>query len=182
MLKIYRLPGMMADEKIIKVLRKDLFILFKKVLAFAVLIIMPYIFFRFIIGLFPNLMVGQISYPVIMLSGSVFYLFIWLFFFFSFIDYYLDIWVITNKRVIDVRQNGFFARTISELELQKIQDTTSEVNGFFRTIFHFGNLFIQTAGEKERFVFQDVPSPDAVRDVIIKLIAIDKEPKESRIK
>jgi hypothetical protein len=177
MLKIYRLPGMMADEKVIKVLRKDLFILFKKVVAFAVLIIMPYIFFRFITGIFPNLMIGDISYPVIMLFGSIFYLFIWLFFFFTFIDYYLDVWVITSKRVIDVRQNGFFSRTISELELEKIQDTTSEVKGVFPTIFHYGNLFIQTAGEVERFVFQDVPNPDAVRDVIIKLIAIDKEPK-----
>jgi hypothetical protein len=77
--------------------------------------------------------------------------------------------------VIDVRQNGFFARTISELELEKIQDTTSEIKGVFPTIFHFGNLFIQSAGEKERFVFQDVPNPDKVRDVIIKLIATNKE-------
>jgi hypothetical protein len=174
MLKIYRLPGMMADEKIIKILRKDLFILFKKVTAFVVLIILPYIFFVFITGIFPNLLIGPISYPAIMLFGSIFYLFIWLFFFFSFIDYYLDVWVITSKRVIDVRQNGFFARTISELELEKIQDTTSEVKGVFPTIFRYGNLFIQSAGEKERFVFQDVPCPDAVRDVIIKLISAEK--------
>jgi hypothetical protein len=177
MLKVYRLPGMMDGEQIVKILRKDLFILFKKVMAFAILIILPYIFFRFITGIFPNLMVGDISYPAIMLSGSVFYLFIWLFFFFSFIDYYLDVWVITSKRVIDVRQNGFFARTISELELEKIQDTTSEVKGVFPTIFKYGNLFIQSAGEKERFVFQDVPCPDEVRDVIIKLISTNKEVK-----
>jgi hypothetical protein len=56
----------------------------------------------------PNMFYGPISGPLIGLSVSAYYLFAWLFFFFSFIDYYLDVWIITSERIIDIQQNGFF--------------------------------------------------------------------------
>jgi hypothetical protein len=174
MLKSYRLPGMMPDEQIVKVLRKHFFLLFKKVIFFLVLIILPYFLYRILLLQYPGLLSGQVSYPVILIAGSTFYLFVWLFFFFTFIDYYLDVWIVTTRRIIDVRQNGFFSRTISELEIEKVQDTTSEIKGFFPTILKYGNLYVQSAGEVERFVFQQVPDPDNVRDVIIKLTSNKK--------
>ncbi|MFH1822479.1 MAG: PH domain-containing protein [Patescibacteria group bacterium] len=169
MLSIYRLPNQLPDEKIIKVLRRDVFILFKKIVLFMFLILLPFAFFYFIIQSQNNLLSGQLSYPVIVLGTSAYYLFIWLFFFFSFIDYYLDIWIITNERIIDVQQEGFFSRTIAEQRLYRIQDVTSEVHGFFPTILKYGEVYVQTAGTKQRFIFYEVPLPDQVRNTIIKL-------------
>jgi hypothetical protein len=40
----------------------------------------------------------------------------------------------------------------------------------FRTFLDFGNVFIQTAGEKTRFVFKNVPHPERVKETIIELI------------
>ncbi len=123
---------------------------------------------------FPKLLVGAVSYPLIVLAISAYYLFIWLFFFFSFLDYYLDFWIITNERIIDVSQYGFFSRTIAEQRLFRVQDVTSEVHGFLPTIFRYGNVYVQTAGSKQRFLFHEIPHPERVRDKIIKLVEQNK--------
>ena len=176
MLSIYRLPGKLPDEKIIKVLRRDLFILVKKILFFLLLFILPLILsYAVATSIFPGILSGQISYPLFVLLISFFYLFLWVFFFFSFIDYYLDVWIITSERIINIEQQGFFARTISEQRLERIQDVTSEVEGFFPTILRYGNVYVQTAGSKERFFFSEIPNPDEVRDTIIKLAEISKK-------
>jgi uncharacterized membrane protein YdbT with pleckstrin-like domain len=175
MLFLYRLPGKLPNEEIIKVLRRDVFILIKKILFFFLLLILPLILFYLVVtSIYPDILYGQISYPVFVLVVSFYYFFLWVFFFFSFIDYYLDVWIITNERIINIEQKGFFSRTISEQRLYRVQDVTSEVHGFFPTIFKYGNVYAQTAGAKERFFFHDIPNPDQIRDTIIKLAEKNK--------
>ena len=93
-MEIYRLPNKLPDEEIIKILRKDLFILVKKIALFVLLVILPMVVFYLMLAAFPALPAGAVSYPLIILATSAYYLFIWLFFFFTFIDYYLDVWLI----------------------------------------------------------------------------------------
>lgn len=175
MLSIYRLPNKLPGEKIIKVLRRDVFVLFKKTLFIILLIILPFFFFYLMLRTQGSLFVGEVSYPLIVLGTSAYYLFIWLFSFFSFIDYYLDVWMITNERIIDVEQRGFFSRTISEQRLFRVQDVTSEVHGFFATALKYGNVHVQTAGAKQRFLFREIPGPEEVRNTIIKLVERNKK-------
>lgn len=172
---IYKLPGKLPHEKIIKILRQDGFVLLLKLLAVVVLAGLPALVGLIIFSLYPNLLLGEISYPLIILAVSGYVLFIWLFGFFSFIDYYLDVWVITSERIIDVRQEGFFSRTVAELKLFQIQDVTSELNGFFKFIFRYGDVYVQTAGEVGRFVFKQIPDPEKIRDIIIKLTEENKK-------
>lgn len=171
MLSTYRLPGNIPGEKVLKIYRRDLFILFKRVIVFVVLMLLPAVFFYIFSLVFDQFIFqGPVAYPLCIIFVSSYYLFLWLFSFFSFIDYYLDVWIITNERIIDIQQRGFFSRIISEQRLYRIQDVTSEVNGWLPTIFKYGNVYIQTAGSQQRFFFQEVPNPDLIRDTIIKLI------------
>ena len=142
----------------------------------AGLLILPALAGFMIINLNPNLLYGSISYPLIVLSISAYGLFIALFSFFSFIDYYLDIWLITSERIIDVRQEGFFSRTVAELKLSQIQDVASEQHGLWQFIFKFGYVYVQTAGEVQRFAFSQIPHPERIRDTIIKLAEAKKHP------
>ncbi len=169
MLLIYRLPRQLPGEKVIKVLRRDYFILFKRIVVIILGAFLLLLLFKLMFYIFPNLLIGEISYPVVLLAISLCVLFVWLFSFFSFIDYYLDTWIITNLRIIDIRQQGFFSRIIAEQRLDRVQDVMSETHGFFSTIFRYGNVRVQTAGEEGRFFFQEIPNPDKIRDVIIKL-------------
>ncbi len=98
---------------------------------------------------------------------SIFFLFIWTYVFFIWIDYYFDIWVITKERIVNVEQKGLFMRHLSELKFEKIQDVTVEVEGLIPTILNYGDVYVQTAGEKERFVFRQIPNPYGVKDLIM---------------
>lgn len=170
----YNLPGKLPGEQIIKIIRRDAFILAGKILLALVLLGLPALVGALMLYLFPNLAAGEITYPLIVLASSGYVLFIWLFLFFSFIDYYLDVWIITSERIIDVRQEGFFSRVVSELKLIKIQDVTSELQGIFQFIFRFGYVYVQTAGETQRFAFKQIPRPEETRDIIIKLVESKK--------
>lgn len=178
MFSVHNIPNRLKDEAIIKIIRKDLFIVFQKVLFFIVLIVLPIIFFYIFILANDTIMSGTASFPLLVLGASVYYLFIWIFFVFSFIDYYLDVWIITSERIIDIEQRGFFSRVVSEHNLLKIQDVTSEVHGFFPTIMQYGTCYVQTAGTVQRFNFNEVPHPEQIRNLIIGLVEKKKNKKE----
>ncbi|MBI5766041.1 PH domain-containing protein [Candidatus Falkowbacteria bacterium] len=82
---------------------------------------------------------------------------------------YLDVWTITTERIINREQNGLFNRVVSELDLYRVQDVTAEQKGFFATIFHYGDVYIQSAGEKERFVFKQIANPYSIAKMVQRL-------------
>jgi uncharacterized membrane protein YdbT with pleckstrin-like domain len=100
---------------------------------------------------------------------STLILFMWFFSFFIWIDYWFDTWIITNERIVNIEQRGLFVREIAEVHLENIQDVTTEVSGFFPTIFDFGYVYVQTAGERERFVFEQVPAPYDIKNLVMQL-------------
>ncbi|MFA5961386.1 MAG: PH domain-containing protein [Parcubacteria group bacterium] len=112
---------------------------------------------------------GAISPSLFLFLENIFLIFIWLFFFIIWIDYYFDVWIVTNERIVNIEQKGLFSRGISELELENIQDITVEVQGIIPTFLNYGNLYVQTAAEKERFIFKHVPNPYAIKDLVMNL-------------
>ena len=42
-------------------------------------------------------------------------------------------------------------------------------------MFSFGNLFVQTAGEKERFHFKSIGHPEHVKELLMKHVQDDKQ-------
>lgn len=103
------------------------------------------------------------------LIGSAFLLFMILFALIEFIDFYFDLHIVTDRRLVDIDQHRLFNRTVSELLLDDIQDVKSISKGFFATIFDFGDVTIQTAGSQPNFVFTDVRHPNEVAAIIIDL-------------
>ena len=170
MLSIYRLPNQSPHERVIKVIRRDLFIMFQRLLFSLFLFLAPIGLITLAALTMPVVLTGSTAFPLLILGLSAYYLFTWLFFFFSFIDYYLDVWIVTNERIIDIQQHGFFSRVIAEHKLFRVQDVTSEVHGLFPTMLGYGNVFVQTAGAQQRFVFREVPNPNDVRNLVIKLV------------
>jgi uncharacterized membrane protein YdbT with pleckstrin-like domain len=107
-------------------------------------------------------------------------MFIWITFFLIWIDYYFDVWIITDRRVVNIEQKGLFNRQVSELELLRIQDITTEVTGVIPTILNYGDVFIQTAGENPRFIFRQVSDPYGIKDTLMNLQK-KRSREESRI-
>ncbi len=85
-------------------------------------------------------------------------------------DYYLDSWVLTNKRLITIDQRGFFNRAVGNLRLERIQDVTAEVEGVISTLIDFGSIRVETAGDEEDFVIHFVPHPKHFKEMILTCI------------
>lgn len=67
--------------------------------------------------------------------------------------------IVTSKHLVQIIQTGVFNRRVSQLNLLRVQDASGGEAGFFATIFHFGTVQIETAGEEENFDFGPVANP-----------------------
>lgn len=92
-------------------------------------------------------------------------------FFRAFYDYSQSVFVVTNQRIINVDQYGFWKRKITETELDKIQDASSETSGILRTMIKFGDLIIRTAGVSQgsEIVVKNIANPYEVQQEIAKI-------------
>ena len=104
--------------------------------------------------------------PLILYVLSIYILVVLLVAFVIWMDYYLDVWIVTSERIIDVEQEGMFRREASEFPLSSIQDVTVEVPGFLATLMHYGTIRVQTAGD-QNFVAHNIPDVDAVKTTIM---------------
>jgi len=177
MFKLDHLPHKQRDEEIIFLLRRDHIILFRMILWYCFLLLLPLIIKFWAINYLPltSTEPGEITAIALNLLTFLFYLFTLLFFYRSWLDYYLDAWVVTNHRILSVELQGLFNRTVSEHKLFRIQDVTTEQVGFLAHFFHYGNVHVQTAAAKQRFVFEEVSEPEKVAQRIVQLIEWNKK-------
>lgn len=160
-------PGQHASERVILVLRRHSFVFFVTVVYFFTLAVVPAALRFLIPDQVATIIRGSVWEGILILLLSGYYLFLWLFFTFAWVDYYLDLWIVTDERVVNVEQSGLFNRVISEHPLLRVQDVTSEVKGFFPTFLNYGQVYVQTAAERQRFIFEQVPHPDLVKKIVL---------------
>ncbi|MEK7130170.1 MAG: PH domain-containing protein, partial [Patescibacteria group bacterium] len=167
------------NEKVSLVLRKHPFVLLGMALKGFLMLFFPPILYLAIYIFSPETLEfseGSLAPYLAVLGASLYYLFLWLFLFIHWLEFYLDVWVVTNERVINVDQRRLFSRRVSEVRLVQVQDVTTEVEGFFHTFIKFGDIDLQTAAEQGKFTFKNIPNPDSVREVIVKLMEKHQSP------
>lgn len=158
----YHFSNLRKDEHILRIIHRhwfDIFVQYLPVLGVLLLILLSFLAMPFIFGTYTS----EASVPIFFFLQTFILIILWIYCFLLWTDYYLDIWVITTDRVINIEQRGLFVRHISELQFSQIQDITTEVGGFFPTILNYGDVFAQTAAEETRFAFHNVPNPYEVR-------------------
>ncbi len=162
-------------EKIQYFLHRHFITFLPIVILFIVLLILPAAALFLLGGYVASWFESPVIFPLVVLFCSIYYLSLNLFFYSYFITFYLDVWIITNDRLIDIRQVSLFSRTIAEVDLYQIQDVSSEVKGFFPSLFNFGNVYLQTAGPVPKFVLYNVGDPHRLRQAILSLSSEDKK-------
>lgn len=164
------LPG----EHIVFYLRRHWFTFALVVVWYAILIAVPVLLNFSVINWFPDLYErlfnGALTEVIVRLSICVYYLGVWVFLWNAWVDYYLDVWLVTSERVLSLEQRGLFNRVVAELRLSRVQDVASHVKGFWPTILHFGDVKVQTAGEEPNFDLRDIPKPYEVAERILRLM------------
>lgn len=164
----HRFQGQHENEQVLRVIHRHWFnicihLTFVFIFAFIVitsLSILP--------TLFPDI-INANSSKLFLFTQNTLFLFLWLYGFLVWIDYYFDVWIVTNERIVNIEQKGLFNRHISELRFSRVQDVTSSVDGLIPTMLNFGDVYVQTASEEDHFIFRQVGDPFAVKDEVMRL-------------
>ncbi len=157
--------GEETSEEVILLIRRHPFFILLRLFFFFILVLIP-----IAIGLaFPSFIYSHKILNLFLFVSSIWYLFIWSAIFYALTMYTLDVWIVTDRRIIDSTQHGFFNRTISELHITRIQDISVQTSGVIQTFLKFGDLQVQTAGTEEKFKFFQIPHPEKIKDEIMRL-------------
>ena len=153
-------------EEVVVIIRRHWILFASRALMIFVIAVLPLIGY----GLPPlmlesiaELVSGQAAFFIYLL----FLLFLWTLIFIDFTMYHLNIWIVTNRRIIDVHQRSLFERDTITLMLEKIQDATVEVHGLFATMFNYGTLIIHTAGVNTDITIYAAANPQFAKDRIL---------------
>lgn len=140
---------------------------------FAILFVVPFATVALLPELTESLLASVVGGTAAVLLVALYMLVVLLLGFNHFFNWFFDIWVVTNERIIDVDQEGVFSKKIGELELHKIQDVLAESHGVLATVFGYGKIMVQTAGAKTEFAFDGIPKPYNVAKHILELAKED---------
>lgn len=153
-------------EKIVLLLRQHLATQLPVVFEVVFLLLLP-------VFIAPLASVLRIDFFSSLGAGQVFWIVLcwyWLvlgFTFYKFIHWYFNVYILTNERIIDFDFNGILSSETAYANLNQIQDVSPKIVGFFGTLFHFGDVFIQTASERPEFEFVAIKKPDSVAERIL---------------
>jgi hypothetical protein len=161
--------GQEKGEDVVLILRRHVFVIYTQLLVFFIAIMVPPVIGK---ALHSFISSKDIFFEFIFVS-TMWYMFAWIMIFYALTMYSLNVVIVTNHRIIDSRQKGFFDRKISEFHLSKVQDITVHTRGIIETVLKFGSIEVQTASEERQFIFTQLPNPEHVKDVIMDLADLD---------
>lgn len=161
------LPDQKPNEKVLYVIRRHWFSY------------LPHLFIALITGiLFVGLFITM-AYYLSNLSGmtvismtifaSIAILSVLFILLYGFVDHYLDIFIITDQRIIDIKQGGLFRQEQREVHLLDIENVNAQVTGVFGVLLKFGDIEVLHGGDQENIVIQDLPRAAKVARIIMRL-------------
>lgn len=80
--------------------------------------------------------------------------------------YSYDLWVVSDRRIIDLYRSSPFNFRMSTADLVEVEDISTSINGVFASLFDFGDIECQTAGEVRHFTFAEVSHPRQIAALI----------------
>lgn len=103
------------------------------------------------------------------LGGVLFLVMIGLILVVATVVYWQNRWVVTDDSITQISQISLFNRQVSQLSMENLEDVTVDQNGILQTLFGFGTLKAETAGERSKFVFHYCPNPNKYARLILEV-------------
>ncbi|MCH8518625.1 hypothetical protein LAT59_02600 [Candidatus Gracilibacteria bacterium] len=93
------------------------------------------------------------------LLNTVFWMYYLMFLYVNWLNYELDLIVVTDSRLIAVEQKSFLNRAVGETYLDKVQEVSFQLKCLLATLFDYGPILPKTAGSTSRFDMTFSPKP-----------------------
>ena len=161
-----------ADERVMRIVRKHWWIIFTRVAAAIFMTLAPLLGLIAIdVALADIAVISEyvLDYVQVFAFGYLLWILVnWMAIANFWTDHYLDLWAVTNRRIVSIDQNGFFRRQLSSFRLERLQDMNITVSGIIPTLLNFGTIEAQTAGgSNEEFKTENMPDPRGLKALII---------------
>jgi hypothetical protein len=169
-------PSQRPNEKILLVVREHWFRLFLKLFVIVLLAALPFLV-RYLLSV-SSTMLAYIQNPglaIMTLIFQLYYMALLVALFVVWALYYLNLHIVSEERIVDIDQVGLLNHVVSELNVETIEDVSSQTTGLFGNILDYGTVFIQTAGATERFQFENVPHPSQIASIILEVYEKDQD-------
>ena len=161
-------------EHVVLQARKHWFLFAVTLLPYAILALIPFALpglLRLTVPTAPYAAYIDYRQPLMRAALGVWLLVVWTGAWGACTRYYLNVWVLTNQRIVDIRQPAWFYRKVSSLLLNRVQDVTTDVDGALASALGIGNITVQSAGAVDEFHMNGIPRPEVMRDVIMRYVA-----------
>ncbi|RLC64065.1 MAG: hypothetical protein DRI48_07915 [Chloroflexi bacterium] len=79
-------------------------------------------------------------------------------------------YIVTNKRVVRREHTPLGRESRVDAPLRTIQNIQESQIGLLAQLYDFGDLIIETAGERGHVAFREIPNPEGVRDIIFEQV------------
>jgi hypothetical protein len=111
----------------------------------------------------------SMSYSIILIF--FYYLLVLGFALFNFIDWFYNIGIVSDKRLFDLDFERLSHIDLALTLLPEVEDVVYRQQGFFASVFNYGDVVAHTVTGKEDFIFEKVPKPDQVVELIGRYIS-----------
>lgn len=155
-----------------------------------------FVFRRHIIAMRKGFYCLLIPFAITSIPALIWSVYLWIFllplagliiglilFSYHFLMWYYTYYIVTDQRIRQITQHGFFGKDVVELRLSKIQNISYNIPGFSGEVFNYGTIVIQTfVGD---LVIKNVEHPDKIYNKLqdaVSLVVEDKgEDEEAAI-
>ena len=163
------------QERHIKTIRRHWLVFVLGLLPFALTAYLTLVLERALIAgslwtPFGNMIFPALPSDIVIGLTTLLLLVLWLGAIYFITDFFLDVWIITNERIIGIVQLGLFSRKVNSFRIERIQDVKTEVSGIVQTLFSIGDVHVETASDKHDLIMKTVGSPQNIRRTIMKVV------------
>lgn len=81
----------------------------------------------------------------------------------------MTVFLVTNRRIIDIDRTGLFEKHVAEIDLEHIQDIRYTTKGIVASLFSVGTITVQATPGRGRIQLVDVHQPARVQETLLKI-------------
>lgn len=155
-MKPEKLIQLKPEEEILQVVHEAITPNIPRFIGFVVLLALP---FFFLFPLFREGLFGVTIFFVVLIIGIVLTSR-------AFFKWSRTVLIVTDKRVVDHEQSGFFTRVITEARYKQLDEVICRIKGISPTLFRYGTVRMHLSGNAADIEFRRISSPERVTDLI----------------
>ncbi len=129
--------------------------------------------YKFIITFFSLFLIVQLiidfGFENDILNKAIFFTPLFFILFFSFRAFFISKYnsiVITNNRIFNIEQVGFFNRTVSFIFYNDVINISHTISGVFNSIFNCGDINIESKIPENSFIIENIRKPFDIQELI----------------